>query len=133
MTKYKQRIIIAGGRDFADYNLLKDTVDKYIETLFKDNPELTKDEIIIISGVAEGADTMGAAYAFEKGYKVKPYPAEWGVHGRSAGALRNMKMAQYASKENGTLIVFWNGRSKGTLNMIKNALMYHLKIIKVMY
>lgn len=108
------RIIIAGGRDFSDYNKLKDHVDKCI------NEALTEhrgSEIIIVSGKAKGADSLGERYAKEKGYKIAEYPADWKKNGRAAGPIRNKQMAENAD----ALIAFWDGKSSGTKNMIDQA------------
>ena len=59
------RIIIAGGRDFGDYELLKKECDSYIESL-----EKSPDEIIVISGMAWGADSLGEQYAEERNLKI---------------------------------------------------------------
>lgn len=48
----KYRVIIAGCRDFADYELLKEKCDFYLQ-----NKE--KEDIIIVSGHASGADALG--------------------------------------------------------------------------
>ena len=48
------RIIIAGGRDFTDYNLLKEKVDYYLQNAINNNYK-----IIIVSGTAKGADRLG--------------------------------------------------------------------------
>lgn len=53
------RVIIAGGRDFDDYQLLKATMDKLLCNI--------TDEITVVCGQAKGADTLGEQYAMEKG------------------------------------------------------------------
>lgn len=100
------KTIIAGGRDFKDYNLLKKQVDYYRE--HKGN--ITE----IVSGGANGADTLGEHYAAEYNIPVKIFLADWNKHGRAAGPMRNKQMADYAD----VLIAVWDGQSKGTKNMI---------------
>lgn len=107
------KVIIAGGRDFNDLPLLKIKMDKLLESKIKEGHE-----IIVISGTARGADTLGEVYAKQRGYKVLRFPADWSL-GKRAGYLRNMQM----SEEGDALVAFWNG-SKGTGHMIdimKNA------------
>lgn len=101
------KTIIAGGRDFDNYNLLREKCDELIES------NLTE----IVSGRAKGADTLGERYAKERGYDVKLFPADWKIHGRKAGHIRNKQMADYGEM----LIAFWDGKSSGTKNMIENA------------
>lgn len=110
------RVIIAGGRDFSDYELLRSTMDRLLSN--------TMDEIVIVCGMAKGADTLGEQYAKECGYKVDYFPADWKKHGKAAGFLRNEQMAQNAD----ALAAFWDGQSRGTKNMIELARRYGLKV-----
>lgn len=109
------RVIIAGGRDFDDYQLLKATMDKLLCNI--------TDEITVVCGQAKGADTLGEQYAMEKGYTIDYYPAQWKLYGKRAGYLRNEQMAQNAD----ALAAFWNGESRGTKNMIELAKRYALR------
>jgi hypothetical protein len=99
------KVIIAGGRDFSDYQLLVEKCDKYLAN---------KTNIEIVSGTAKGADSLGERYAKDKGYSVKTFPADWAAFGKRAGYLRNEQMANYAN----ALIAFWDGESRGTKHMI---------------
>lgn len=103
------RLIIAGGRDFNDYETLKNYVDFKLSR--------TEDEIQIISGGARGADTLGERYAAERGFSLRRFPADWERYGKSAGGRRNKEMAQNAD----ALIAYWDGFSRGTKNMIDEA------------
>lgn len=102
------RVIIAGSRDFTDYEMLKRCVEQAIE---ENKLDITE----IVSGKARGADTLGEQYAKEKGIPVRGYPADWDKYGKSAGYIRNEQMGKYAD----FLIAFWHPASKGTTNMIK--------------
>ena len=99
------KTIIAGCRDFTDYNLLKSKVDYYR----KDNA-ITE----VVCGGATGADALGENYAVQNGIPVKGFPADWNKHGKAAGPIRNRQMAEYAD----CLIAVWDGKSRGTKNMI---------------
>ena len=105
------RVIIAGGRDFNDYSLLKAKCDNILAD------KTATHRIIVVSGAAKGADSLGEQYAREKGYTVERYPADWNTHGRAAGPIRNTQMANSAD----ALIAFWDGQSKGTKSMINIA------------
>ena len=105
------RVIIAGGRDFNDYSLLKAKCDNILAD------KTATHRIIVVSGAAKGADILGEQYAREKGYTVERYPADWNTHGRAAGPIRNTQMANSAD----ALIAFWDGQSKGTKSMINIA------------
>jgi len=109
------KLIIAGGRDFTDYELLK----KYCNHLLQN-----KIDIEIVCGMARGADLLGKQYGEEKGYKIKEFPADWNQYGKSAGYIRNEQMAEYAD----ACIVFWDGKSKGSKHMIDLSKKYNLKL-----
>lgn len=102
------KIIIAGGRDFNDYDMLCRRVDKILSR---------QTEIEIVSGAAKGADKLGELYALERGYEIRRFVADWGTFGNAAGYRRNIEMAVYAD----ALIAFWNNLSRGTEHMIITA------------
>jgi len=112
------KVIIAGSRNFNDYNLLKSSCDNLL-TQFTN--------IEIVSGTARGADKLGERYAREKGYDIKEFPANWDKFGKSAGYIRNDEMAKYADM----LIAFWDGASKGTKHMIDLANKRGIKVIVI--
>ena len=122
------RIIIAGTREFADYEKLVEITDSIIMKNVIDK-NYNPNEIEIVCGMARGADLLGMKYGKERGYTVKCFPANWEVLGKYAGIMRNRQMGEYASEERGrgALIAFWNGRSRGTKNMIDIADELHLK------
>jgi hypothetical protein len=95
----KMKLIIAGGRDFDNYEQLK-LVMKKLKLKKHDNLE-------IVSGLARGADTLGNK-------PIAKFPAAWNKHGRAAGYIRNGEMAEYATH----LLAFWDGKSRGTKHMI---------------
>lgn len=108
MYDEKVKIIIAGGRDFRNYSLLSATLNEIIK-----DPK----ETIIVSGGANGADTLGEAYAKENNIDLMIFPADWDTYGRSAGYIRNAEMAKFSD----ILIAFWDQESSGTKHMIQLA------------
>lgn len=119
------KIIIAGGRDFNDYDLLRSKMDLILKNV--------KEEKIIISGGAKGADILGERYAIERGYPIHQYLAEWDnlkvspcvigtdkngrLYNKVAGHNRNKLLVDNAD----VAVYFWNYLSKGTENCIKLA------------
>ena len=114
------KVIIAGGRDFNNYDLLCRKADKILSR---------QDEIEIVSGTAKGADKLGEMYAKERDFSIKRFPADWGTFGNSAGYRRNTEMATYAD----ALIAFWNGKSNGTKHMINIARKQDLEVRVITY
>lgn len=108
------KTIVAGGRDFLDYNF----VARHLDSL--------EDISEVVCGKAQGVDTLGELWAIEHGIHVEPFPADWIKYENDAGYIRNAEMAAYADR----LIAFWDGRSTGTHDMIKLARLYRI-IVKV--
>lgn len=118
------RIIVAGSRDFCNYDVMNDILTKYLETTNKElEPNLDQVEIEFVSGTARGADTYGEQFAQKMGYPIKRFPADWNTYGKKAGYVRNNEMAQYSitDESHGVLFAFWDGQSKGTKHMINLA------------
>ena len=119
-----KKVIIAGSRGFNDYDLLVKTVE---DTL--------KEPFVLVCGGAKGADSLGEQYAKMKGYPIERYLPKWsdlnaencvikynkyGAYNAMAGNNRNKEMLEAVLKneDGGLLIAFWDGKSKGTKNMI---------------
>lgn len=103
------RVIVAGGRTFNNTDMLFKTMD----TLLAGKVETYT--IVIISGMAKGADLLGATYGHTRGYHVAEFPAFWDKQGKAAGYIRNRAMRAYAD----AAVIFWDGQSRGTGEMIK--------------
>lgn len=99
------KYIIAGGRDFNNFEVLKNVCDNF--------DDITE----IVCGCARGADTLGEDYGRAKKILIKYFPADWDYYGQAAGFIRNIEMADYAD----CAICFWDGKSKGTKHMIDTA------------
>jgi len=112
------RLIVAGSRNFNNYELLKQKCDSLLS-----QKRLTH-SIVIVSGTARGADTLGEQYAHERGYAVERYPADWEHDGKAAGPIRNSQMAAHAD----ALMAFWDGKSRGTRDMIEKAKEHNLPV-----
>lgn len=97
------KVIIAGGRDFDNYDYLSETM-KNLNIIVSE----------VVCGGARGADSLGEKWAQINGIPVKYFPADWDGLGNYAGHARNRQMAEYAD----FLVAFWDGKSKGTQNMI---------------
>ena len=122
------RTIIAGGRNITDYRKVIDCI--------KDSGAVITE---VVSGGAKGADAIGEQWADEEDIPVKLFPALWnrldvpgavirhgqfGPYNATAGHDRNRKMAKYAD----ALILVWDGKSRGSKNMLKVAHEYGLTI-----
>lgn len=104
------KVIIAGSRNFEDYALMSEKLND----LFVHSSEFNGSVIKIISGMANGADTLAIRYADEHKMTKVLFPANWKSYPRIAGFLRNRDMLNIATH----LIAFWDGKSSGTKDMI---------------
>ena len=108
----KRKILVCGGVDFGNESLFIETLDAVID----------KENTVIVSGGAKGADSLAEKYATANGIEIKVFPAEWSKYGKSAGPIRNKQMLDYISDGADSLVIaFWNGKSRGTKNTIDNA------------
>lgn len=110
-SKEEFHLVIAGSREFRDYDRLEQEVDAYLRQVAGEKL------VTILSGTADGADRMGEQYAARKGLNIQRFPADWAHFGRAAAVKRNAEMAQAAD----AAIVFWDGKSAGAGNMIQCA------------
>ena len=113
------KVIIAGGREFKDYNVVDEVM----------NANFDVGSLTIISGGARGADMLGQQFALRNDIPLLIFPADWGAHGKSAGYIRNIQMAEEAD----CLVAFWDGVSKGTAHMIKEAKRRDLRVEVIRY
>ena len=104
-----KRVVIAGSRNFNNYEQFSAVVDKCLSRIRKEY------EIIILSGHCSGADLMAERYAKENGFGLEVFPADWSL-GRKAGPLRNKQMVDVADYA----IAFPSG-GRGTQSLINLA------------
>lgn len=106
------RILVCGGRDFDDYELLKKTLTEQAEG--------QEDPIIIIHGGAPGADSIADLVAKRKlKWWVWCCRANWLRHGKAAGVIRNQQMLENSNPD--LVIAFPTKQSKGTWDMVQRA------------
>lgn len=107
------KTIIAGSRTMTD----KDAVARAI---YNSGLPITE----VVSGGCRGADLIGEEWAIQHGLPVQRFNALWTLQGKAAGPIRNEHMAKYAD----ALVAVWDGKSRGTKNMIDLARQYGLKV-----
>jgi hypothetical protein len=114
------KVIVAGGRDFQNYDLLSEKLNKLFSK---------RADVVIISGMAKGADSLAVKYAEEHKLRVSEFPAQWQKHGNSSGFRRNVEMARFAD----ACVCFWDGKSVGTKHMIDTAKRMNLNVRVINY
>lgn len=104
------KVAIIGGRDFNDYELLK----KWQKPFWH---YMSPDPLIIISGGANGADSLAEKFADEYKLEKEIYKPEWDKYGKSAGFIRNQTIVDNCDM----VLAFWDGESRGTADTIEKA------------
>lgn len=101
-------IVVTGGRAYSDRSVVNATLSTV------EAPHL------LIHGGASGADTLCKEWAEARGVPTKLFAADWKLHGKSAGPIRNRAMMRYASEQNRALCIIFPGGT-GTQHAIRCA------------
>lgn len=110
-------VIVSGGRDFADRDLLRAALD-----------ELHAKQLIACvrhGACPTGADALAGQWARERGVQEHRFPAAWRELGPSAGPIRNTAMVS-AHPPADICLVFPGGR--GTLDLYTKATRHNLVV-----
>ena len=118
------RVIVAGGRDFDDYAMLSENLDRILAG---------RGHVEIVSGHARGADMLGERYAGEHGIPYMVFPADWKRFYTRAGFIRNTQMLEYASEKTPLVVAFWDGTSHGTKDTIDKAEKTGIECVVIRY
>lgn len=109
------RVLVTGGRDFADRDLLFHTLDRL---------HLERGIALVIHGAARGADRLANDWAKERRVPRHACPADWDGLGPAAGPIRNSFMLTLSPD----LVVAFSGGG-GTLDMVNKAELASVEVI----
>lgn len=76
-------VLVCGGRDFTDRQLVFDTLDKV---------RAKYPEMCVVHGAAKGADLLAEEWCKSRQVMYVGVPAEWDKYGKAAGMKRNRLM-----------------------------------------
>lgn len=96
------KLLIAGSRSITDFDL---------------SPYIPSDVELIISGGADGVDTIAEKYSDKHKISKLILRPNYSRYKRSAPLKRNEEMVDIAD----SVLVIWDERSKGTLHTIRYA------------
>ena len=96
------KLLIAGSRGILDFDL---------------SPYVSEKVDLIISGGADGIDSVAEKYADEHNIPKQIFLPEYVKYGKAAPIVRNRQMVDEADE----VLVVWDGRSKGSLSTINYA------------
>jgi hypothetical protein len=80
----------------------------------------------IVTGGAMGIDAIAKEIAVLGEIPHREFKADWLNYGKAAGPIRNRAMAEYAD----ALILVWDGKSRGSANMLATAQQFKLRIFE---
>jgi hypothetical protein len=112
-----ERVLVTGGRDYADADRM---------ALYLDAIHGSRGIALVVHGASRGADRLAEAWAKARGVPVQSCPADWEMHGRSAGPIRDTVMLVDHCP---TLVLAFPG-GRGTANMVKKAREYGVQVIE---
>lgn len=117
------RLIVCGSRDFDDAKLLAHVLDNIWQNA--NFPALT-----VVHGGARGADSLAGEWARSSltthvgKVAEEVHMAEWDKRGNAAGPFRNRAMAASGAD---LCLAFWDGKSRGTADMLGAATQYNIR------
>jgi hypothetical protein len=112
--------LVCGGRNYEDFAHVCEVLDSFEAFGGK---KITS----IVHGAARGADTLAARWAEKRGIPARAFPANWELHGRAAGHVRNKDMLLTGKPR--IVIAFPGGR--GTANMMQQARQAGVNVVRI--
>ena len=109
------RIIVCGSRDWRDYETIRRVLDDLLDT---------RGPFTLVHGACPaGADSIARAWGVGL-VQLEAHPADWSA-GKGAGPERNELMASLGAD---LLLAFWDGRSRGTKDMIRRGVAHGIPV-----
>jgi hypothetical protein len=99
--------------------LLRETLDDFHKTI---GPFTC-----LVHGAAKGADSLACRWALKKGLLINSWMANWKLHGKAAGPIRNQQMIDDGKPE---LVIAFPG-GNGTADMTRRAHAAGIRVIEV--
>ena len=128
------RLLVTGSRYWTDSTKIYDVLVAAVEAA--GGP----DKLIVVQGLARGADQIASVVAAELGCQVEGHEADWGGLGKKAGIIRNQRMMEESwrrGQADGFLLqagVAFHvdlANSKGTLDMVQRLEAAGIPVLKV--
>lgn len=112
------RVLVCGGRDYQNSLIMSRALS---------NVRFMRGMDVLIEGGAEGADAYCRFWATRNRVPVLTFDADWKVHGRAAGPIRNRRMLEEGKPD---LVIAFPG-GKGTASMVRLANGAGVEVIRV--
>lgn len=114
-------VLICGDRNWDNKTVIVNAL--------KDLPKNT----VVLEGGCRGADLLAKDVATDLGLTVLEFPAQWDVHGKAAGPIRNSEMLSYVDMAGNKveLVMAFHAnisKSKGTADVVRKATAKGIKV-----
>ena len=117
------RVLVCGSRTYTD----EAEVHNVLSAVHRVHGPIDT----IIDGAARGADTLGWGWGYNTpGVQSERYPANWNLHGRAAGPIRNQQMLDEGKPD--LVLAFVDkplSQSRGTADMVERSRAAGLRVI----
>lgn len=109
----KRKVLVTGSRDwpYTARGVIKEAL-------------IASQATVVVHGDARGADTQADIAAIELGLARRPYPANWKLHKKAAGPIRNQEMLDKEHLPDDPIVqvlAFPMKQSVGTYDMAERA------------
>ena len=121
MDRKPYRVLVCGGRDYADRKRVFD----YLDRLWREAAPL--DALEVIQGGATGADALAREWCCSREVPYVNVPANWKLLGKAAGPIRNQRMID----EYGPSLVLAFPGGRGTADMVSRAHRARITVVGV--
>lgn len=106
------RLLVCGSRNWKDYESI--LLKVFALTFF-----VKSSDVVVIDGLAWGADNLGHKAAHHLGFDTLRFSADWKKHGKAAGSIRNQQMLTEGEPD--YVLAFPLRGSIGTWDMVQRA------------
>lgn len=114
-----RRVLVTGSRDWNNSRAVGAALSLVIATG-------REQDYVIVHGDARGLDRIAKGWAEVFGVRHEPHPADWKLHGKKAGILRNQEMVDLGAE---ICLAFPTEDSVGTLDCMRRAAKAGIQVI----
>lgn len=130
----RTKVIAAGSRDLLILTEPNTNPVAWLDTILCTAFQTLHphNKLEIVSGGSGNMDKLGERWAIYNDAELRVFKvdeADWKKHGKAAGPIRNRQMAEYAD----ALVLIWDGKSRGSKNMLEEAQKRGLRVIEVRF
>lgn len=90
------KLLVYGSRTVLEVPGSQGFINRVLTTFLQHiNFDYEEDQLVVVDGMAKGADTAGHNWAINYHFLTRRFPANWSQYGKRAGYIRNAEMAAF--------------------------------------